>query len=285
VLTSVDFEGEPQKEGGDEVDVKLVRAPEQAAADGGGGDAANGGVAAAAPGGGSGDGEGEGKDAGGSVGAAAGAIEGALPTEELEVPGDVVDDDNGSYRCSYTPATNDGAPRGWRLAVRVNGTHVAGSPFAPEVTSFSSRKYKGEHTGMWNNRLSAMSGKKWLNGTSCCGCSHPHGCGSWPVTWNVGSISRLFLPAQTVAGLCLCTGLERRAIPAFLAFRIADLEWYPRFYLVMMHVEQRMHLIVNAGAVDVCACMCMCVCVRACVCGMHARFFRPCTGQSCAGGR
>jgi hypothetical protein len=115
VVQTVDFDGQPRSSGGDVVDVMLVRNE----------------------GGGSGS-SGDGGDGGGSGAVADG--EGGASDEANRVVADVTDLGDGSYVCSYTATTAEGA---WQLEVRVGGNQVQGSPFAVHVSANVRFVYSG----------------------------------------------------------------------------------------------------------------------------------------------
>jgi hypothetical protein len=121
VVQTVDFDGQPRTSGGDTVGVTLVR---RDIGDGGEGD-----------GGGSG---GDGGDGGGG-GAVADGGEGA-GNEASRVVADVTDVGDGSYVCSYTATTAEGA---WQLEVVVGGNQVQGSPFAVHISAGVQFVYSG----------------------------------------------------------------------------------------------------------------------------------------------
>jgi hypothetical protein len=57
-------------------------------------------------------------------------------TDDGSVVGLVVDNDDGTYRCTYTPpAAAAGRWPQWQLTIQIRGMHIAGSPFALEVVN------------------------------------------------------------------------------------------------------------------------------------------------------
>jgi hypothetical protein len=120
VVQTVDFDGQPRTSGGEVVGVTLVR---RESGDGGGG---------------GGDGSGDGGDGGGGDATADGG--GGAADAANRVVADVTDAGDGTYVCSYTATTAEGA---WQLEVRVGANQVQGSPFAVRVSASVRLVYSG----------------------------------------------------------------------------------------------------------------------------------------------
>jgi hypothetical protein len=120
VVQTVGFDGQPRTSGGEVVDVMLVRNDSGDDDEGGRG------------------GSGDGGDGGGGGAVADGG--GGAGDEPSRVVAEVTDVGNGSYVCSYTATTAEGA---WQLEVVVGGNHVQGSPFAVHVSAGVRFVYSG----------------------------------------------------------------------------------------------------------------------------------------------